>query len=57
MQVWAVSAEINLHWLILNYISAFVLSQDARQLCLVSKHVYKNYSNVLIELCPDPGLV
>ncbi len=37
-----------MHWLILKYISAFVLSQDAHQESIFQS--FKNYLNVLIEL-------
>ncbi len=43
--------------LILYYISAFILSQNALQYCFFLRLVYKNYLNVLIKLWPNPGLV
>ncbi len=49
----AILIEINLHWLI----SVPLFCLKITPVMFFSKHVKKNYFNVVIELLPNPGLV
>jgi len=61
LHLWRSTSEIskgNLLLLILKYISAIIfVSKCTAVMFYFSKHIYKNYLNVLIELWPSPGLV
>ncbi len=45
--------QINLHWLILKYISVLLFWLKMHNSNVFSKHVCKNYLNILIELWPN----